>query len=154
MSVEKVRKYLSKYSFDNRIIVLDKSSATVQEAALALGCEPQLIAKSLTFYTPEPILILTAGDARIDNVKYKKEFKVKATMIPVEEVEKVIGFKVGGVCPFGVKKGVRVFFDESLKRFKYVYPACGSSNSAIKISLKELEECINYEKWIDVCKLP
>ena len=154
MSVEKVRKYLSKYNFDNSIIVLDKSSATVQEAALALGCEPQLIAKSLTFYTPEPILILTAGDARIDNVKYKKEFKVKATMIPVEEVEKVIGFKVGGVCPFGVKKGVRVFFDESLKRFKYVYPACGSSNSAIKISLKELEECINYEKWIDVCKLP
>ena len=154
MSIEKVKKYLSKYNLDNRIIVLDKSSATVQEAALALGCEPKLIAKSLTFYVPNPILILAAGDARIDNSKFKGVFGIKATMIPVDEVEEVIGFKVGGVCPFGSNENVKIYLDDSLKRFEYVYPACGSANSAIKLSIKELEGCIKFEKWIDVCKLP
>ena len=153
MSIEKVKKYLRKYNLDDKVIELEKSSATVQEAAIALNCEPELIAKSLTFYTPSPVMILVAGDARIDNSKFKSEFGIKASMIPVNEVGEVIGFKVGGVCPFGVNKNVKIYLDNSLKRFSYVYPACGSSNSAIKLSLKELEECVNYEKWIDVCKI-
>jgi prolyl-tRNA editing enzyme YbaK/EbsC (Cys-tRNA(Pro) deacylase) len=153
MSIDKVKKYLEQYNMSDNIIVLNESSATVLEAAKALNCEPELIAKSLTFYAPDPIMIVTAGDVKIDNSKYKKEFNTKAKMIPATEVEDVIGHKVGGVCPFAIKDNVKVYLDDSLKRFEYVYPACGSSNSAIKLSIKELEDITNYIKWIDVCKL-
>ena len=137
----------------DRVVELDKSSATVMDAAIALKCDPKVIAKSLTFFAPEPIMVVTAGDVRIDNNKFKKEFGIKASMIPIEEVEQIVGQRVGGVCPFAVNKEVKIYLDDSLKRFDYVYPACGSPNSAIKISVFELEQCVNYEKWIDVCSI-
>lgn len=153
MSIEKVKKYLEKYDLSDRVVELDKSSATVMDAAIALKCDPKVIAKSLTFFAPEPIMVVTAGDVRIDNNKFKKEFGIKASMIPIEEVEQIVGQRVGGVCPFAVNKEVKIYLDDSLKRFDYVYPACGSPNSAIKISVFELEQCVNYEKWIDVCSI-
>lgn len=153
MAIEKVREYFKKFNIDDRIITFDVSSATVKEAALALDCEEKLIAKTLAFITSKPILIVTRGDVKIDNSKYKNEFGMKAKMLSFDEVESVIGHKVGGVCPFGINEGVDVYLDISLKRFEYVYPACGSSNSAIKLSIKELENYSNYIKWIDVCKL-
>ena len=132
----------------------DVSSATVKEAAIALNCKEQEIAKTLSFIVNDrPVLIVTAGDSKVDNSKFKTKFNVKAKMIPFDDVERLVGYAVGGVCPFGVNKDVDVFLDESLKRFDTVYPACGSSNSAIKLSIEELEKASNYKEWIDVCKI-
>ena len=138
---------------EDRIMIFDRSSATVKEAAQAIKCEEKEIAKTMSFLIEEnPIVIVAAGDVKIDNSKYKQEFHKKAKMVPSEKLIEIIGHEIGGVGPFGLKENVKVYLDESLKRFQYVYPACGSHNSAIKISLKELEETSNYEKWIDVTK--
>lgn len=153
MALDRAKEYLKKYKLDNRIMLFDVSSATVREAAIALGCEEQNIAKTLSFLIGEdPILIVVAGDAKIDNSKYKKEFGLKAKMIPGDRVEELIGHAVGGVCPFGVNDNVKIYLDESLKRFDIVYPAAGTGNSAVKLKLEELESIVNYEKWVDVCK--
>lgn len=154
MSIEKVREYLKKFGLDNKIMEFDVSSATVIEAAIALNCKEQEIAKTLSFIVNDrPVLIVTAGDSKVDNSKFKTKFNVKAKMIPFDDVERLVGYAVGGVCPFGVNKDVDVFLDESLKRFDTVYPACGSSNSAIKLSIEELEKASNYKEWIYVCKI-
>lgn len=155
MSIEKAREYLIKKGFDPaRIIEFDTSSATVELAAEALGCDPEHIAKSITFsVNGEPVMILAAGDTKIDNPKYKAYFGTKAKMLTAAEVDELIGHSVGGVCPFGVNDGVKVYLDESLKRFETVYPACGSSNSCLKLTIAELEELSGYCEWIDVCKI-
>lgn len=153
MSILKVREYLKKYELDDKIMEFDVSSATVKEAALALNSSEGEIAKTLSFMIDDkPILILTSGDAKIDNSKYKAEFHKKAKMISPGDVEKLIGHAPGGVCPFGINDGVDVFLDNSLKQYKIVYPACGSSNSAIKLTIEELENIVDYKKWIDVTK--
>ena len=153
MSIEKVKDYFKQYGMDGRILEFDVSSATVELAAQAVGCEPARIAKTLSFLLPEgPVLILAAGDARIDNSKYKAQFHTKAKMIPHDQVEELIGHGVGGVCPFGVKEGVPVWLDESLRRFDLVYPAAGTSNSAVKLTLAELEQASQALGWVDVCK--
>ena len=153
MSIEKVREYFSSKKIADRILEFNVSSATVDLAAAALGCEPSRIAKSLTFVGAQnPIMIVCAGDARIDNSKFKSQFGLKAKMLSFEEAESLIGHAVGGVCPFAINDGVQVFLDESLKRFDFVFPACGSSNSAIKLTIPELEKYSNFNAWIDVCK--
>lgn len=153
MSLEKAKEYLKGYGLENNIMEFNTSSATVEEAAKALNCEEKEIAKTLSFLVnDEPILIVVAGDKKIDNPKYKAEFNTKAKMIPFDEVEGYTGHKPGGVCPFGIKENVKVYLDDSLKRFNVIYPACGSSNSAVKLIIEELEKVSNYEKWIDVCK--
>ena len=153
MSIERVRDYLKNFDADSRIVEFNVSSATVELAAQAIGCEPAHIAKSLSFRLPDKvILVVTAGDAKVDNQKYKAEFGAKAKMLSFDEVEPEIGHAVGGVCPFGVSDGVEVFLDESLKRFDWVYPACGSSNSCIKLTVPELEKFSGYDRWVDVCK--
>ena len=154
MSLEKVKEYFKKYNMENRILEFSESSATVELAAKAANCEPKRIAKTLSFMVgEEPILIVVAGDAKIDNAKYKAEFLKKAKMLAFEEVEEIIGHPVGGVCPFAINEGVKVYLDESLKRFDTVYPACGSANSAIELTIEELEKYSNFLKWVDVCKL-
>lgn len=153
MAIEQVKEYLKKYNMEDRIIELTTSSATVKEAAESLGTEEALIAKTLSFILEDkPILIVAAGDAKIDNAKYKGLFHTKAKMIPFEDVNNLIGHNPGGVCPFAINEGVTVYLDESLKRFEHIYPACGSSNSAIKLTIEELEKYSNYTTWIDVCK--
>lgn len=153
MSIEKVRSYFSKINMEDRILEFDVSSETVELAAVAVGCEPQKITKTMSFYVGDmPILIAMAGDARISNPKYKAKFGTKAKMIPFEEVEGAIGHKVGGVCPFAIKEGVDVYLDISLKRFDWIYPAAGSGNSAVKLTPDELEKYSNSIEWIDVCK--
>ncbi len=153
MSLEIAKNYLKKYHLEGRIMEFTTSSATVQQAAIALNCTEGEIAKTLSFLVEEkPILIVVSGDAKIDNSKYKAEFHKKAKMIPFDQVEGFIGHKVGGVCPFGIKDNVDVYLDESLKKYETIYPACGSSNSAVKLSIPELEQASNYKKWIDVCK--
>lgn len=153
MSLEKAKEHLKKYKLDQNIMEFITSSATVQEAAIALNCTEGEIAKTLSFMVEEkPILIVVSGDAKIDNSKYKAEFHKKAKMIPHENVEKIIGHQVGGVCPFGINEGVEVYLDKSLQKYKTVYPASGSSNSAVKLTIQELEQASNYQKWIDVCK--
>ncbi|MBE6145802.1 MAG: YbaK/EbsC family protein [Firmicutes bacterium] len=153
MSIDKVRNYFKEYNIEDNIIELSTSTATVKEAAESLGTEECRIAKSLSFIVEDkPIIIVVAGDAKIDNSKYKGYFHNKAKMIPFEEVNNLIGHNPGGVCPFAINEGVTVYLDESLKRFDYVYPACGSSNSAIKLTIEELEKYSNYNTWIDVCK--
>lgn len=153
MSFVKAKKYLQQYGLEDRIMEFDVSSATVEEAANAINCKKEEIVKTLSFIVGDkPILIAVAGDSKIDNSKFKVEFKTKAKMIPFDNVEELIGHAVGGVCPFGINKNVEVYLDNSLKRFKIVYPACGSSNSAVKLTLDELEKTSNYQKWIDVCK--
>lgn len=155
MAIEKAKAYLKLFNMDDEVLEFEVSSATVELAAFAVGCEPARIAKTLSFYVEEkPILIVAAGDTKIDNSKYKKTFHCKAKMIPGSEVEDCIGHGVGGVCPFGVNKGVTIYLDESLKRFETVFPACGSSNSAIELTIEELEDCSSYTEWVDVCKLP
>ncbi len=155
MSIEKAKKHLEKFNAQNRILEFEVSSATVELAAQALNCEPERIAKTLSFKIDEKcILIVAAGDAKIDNPKYKARFLAKAKMLAPDEVEMMVGHQIGGVCPFGINEGVEVYLDESLKRFDYVFPACGSSNSAIKLSIAELEEFSAYSEWIDVCKIP
>ena len=153
MSLEKVKQYCDTLGLGQRIHVLDQSSATVEEAAIAVGCEPERIAKTMSFLLgDDPILIVTAGDARVDNKKYKDYFHQKAKMIPGELVENYIGHAPGGVCPFAIPQGTKVFLDISLKRFAIVYPAAGTSNSAVDLSIKELEDSSGYTAWIDVCK--
>ena len=153
MSLEKAKEYLKKYKLDKEILVFDSSSATVELAAQALHCEEAEIAKTMSFLVDEkPIVIVVAGDKRIDNAKYKQEFHKKAKMVPFEEVEKIIGHEVGGVCPFGVNDNVDIYLDISLREHTIVYPACGSHNSAIKIEVEKLESILNIKKWIDVCK--
>ena len=154
MSIEKAKEYLSKFGVENRIVELPVSSATVELAAKALGREPGMIAKTISFYDKDGgvILIVAAGDTKIDNKRFKERFCLKAKMLTHEDAEKLIGHAVGGVCPFGVNEGVRVFLDESLKRFETVFPACGSSNSEIELTIEELEKYAVPEGWIDVCK--
>lgn len=154
MSIEKVRMYFNKYGIDDRIQEVDVSSATVALAAEALHCEPQRIAKTLSFLADgHAALIVAAGDTKIDNAKYKAQFGTKAKMLSPDEVENMVGHAVGGVCPFAVNEGVDVYLDRSLKRFVTVFPACGSSNSAIELTIEELEKYSGSTKWVDVCKL-
>ena len=153
MSIDRVREYFKKFNIQDNIIELTTSTATVKEAAESLGTEECRIAKTLSFtIEDQPILIVVAGDAKIDNAKYKAHFHTKAKMIQPDLVENLIGHNIGGVCPFGINDGITVYLDESLKRFDYVYPACGSSNSAIKLTIDKLEKYSNYNTWIDVCK--
>lgn len=153
MAIEKVRAYFARHQMENRIREFDVSSATVDLAAQALGCAPERIAKSLTFNGPEGcVLIVAAGDARIDNGAFKRCFGMKASMLKPDEVEQQVGHAIGGVCPFAVNEGVQVYLDESLKRFETVFPACGSSNSAIELTLPELEQYSGFRAWVDVCK--
>lgn len=153
MSAEKVKQYFEGFGIADRIKEFDVSSATVELAAQAIGCEPQRIAKSLTFMVgDEPIMIVAAGDARIDNPKYKAQFGAKAKMLTPEQAVELIGHAVGGVCPFAVNDGVTIYLDESLKRFDTVFPACGSSNSAIELTIAELEKYSGFKSWVDVCK--
>lgn len=154
MSLIKVKEYLKSYGLENEVMEFGSSSATVAEAAIAVGCKEKEIAKTLSFIVDgKPVLIVVAGDAKIDNAKYKAEFHTKAKMIPFEDVERLTGHPVGGVCPFAVNDGVSIYLDCSLKRFDHVFPACGSTNSAIKLSLQKLEGIICLEKWVDVCKI-
>ena len=153
MAIEKVKAYFREYGMEERIQEFDESSATVELAAKALHCEPQRIAKTLSFMLEnEVVLIVTAGDAKIDNPRYKAKFGKKAKMLQMDEVETLVGHAVGGVCPFAVNEGVIVYLDISLKRFDTVFPACGSSNSAIELTIPELEKYSGYTEWVDVCK--
>lgn len=153
MAIEKVKQYFSEIGIAERIREFDVSSATVELAAVALECEPCRIAKTLSFMVDgHAVLIVTAGDAKIDNSKFKAQFGTKAKMLTPNEVETLVGHGVGGVCPFAVNDGVPVYLDESLKRFVTVFPACGSSNSAIELSIDELEKYSGFVSWIDVCK--
>ena len=153
MSIERGRAYFAQFGMEDQVIEFNVSSATVELAAAALNCEPQRIAKTLSFLVDgQAILIVAAGDARIDNPKYKTQFGVKAKMIAAEDVEPLIGHGIGGVCPFGINEDVMVYLDESLKRFITVYPACGSGNSAIELTIPQLEQYSGYTAWVDVCK--
>lgn len=153
MAIEKVKAYFREYGMEERIRELDMSSATVALAAEALHCGPERIAKTLSFLVDgSAILVVAAGDAKVDNGKYKARFAAKARMLSPEEAEKLVGHAVGGVCPFAVNPGVAVYLDVSLKRFETVFPACGSSNSAIELTIPELEEYSGYAGWVDVCK--
>lgn len=153
MSVIKVKEYLKKYNMDDRIITVPTTSATVKEAAEALGTEEARIAKTISLKQKDKyIVIVTAGDVKIDNAKYKHTFNEKAHMVSFDEVEEKIGHPVGGVCPFAVNDGVEVYLDESLKRFKTVFPACGATNNAIELTIEELEKTTNPVAWIDVGK--
>ncbi len=153
MSLEKAKKYLEEKGYADHVIELEESSATVQLAAEALDVEPGMIAKTMSFLTEDgPILILTEGTAKIANRKYKDYFHEKAKMIPFDEVEDYIGHAPGGVCPFGIKDGVKVYLDESLKKYDTVHPAAGDNHSAVKLTIEELEEVAGACGWIDVCK--
>ncbi len=153
MSIERVKAYFREYGMEDRIRELAMSSATVELAAAALGCEPQRIAKTLSFLVAgHAILVVAAGDAKVDNHKYKGQFASKAKMLSREEAETLVGHAVGGVCPFAVNEGVEVYLDVSLKRFETVFPACGSANSAIELTIPELEKYSGYRAWVDVCK--
>jgi len=155
MSLDTVRKYLQPLGYADRMMVLDASSATVPEAAKALGVKEQLIAKTLSFQVKEKVILLVAaGDARLDNHNYKHTFHAKAKMLPHDDTEALTGHPVGGVCPFANPDGVEVYLDESLKRFEIVYPACGSANSAIPFTPDELFEASGAVAWVDVCKIP
>ena len=155
MSIERARAYLKKFGIEERILEFDVSSATVDLAAQALACEPARIAKSLSFKIENrTLLVLAAGDGKIDNKKDKAAFGAKAKRLSPDEVVERIGHAVGGVCPFGINDGVEVYLDESMKRFDYLYPAAGSANSAIKLTISELEQYSGYKAWVDVCKIP
>lgn len=153
MSIEKVRGFFAQYGMENRILEFPVSSATVELAAQALNCAPRRIAKTLSFgVNGAPILIVTAGDAKVDNAKFKARFGVKAKMLSHDDAATLIGHAVGGVCPFAVKEGVAVYLDVSMKRFETVFPAAGSSNSAIELTIPELETYSGFADWVDVCK--
>jgi len=153
MAIDKVKLYFKQYNLEDKIQEFSVSSATVELAAAALHCEPQRIAKTLSFMVDgHAVLIVAAGDAKIDNPKYKAQFGTKAKMLSPQEVETFVGHAVGGVCPFAIKEGVAVYLDVSLKRFETVFPACGSSNSAIELTIAELEQYSQYTDWVDVCK--
>lgn len=154
MALEEAKEYLVNKGYGDRVLVFEVSSATVELAAVAVGTEPEKIAKSLTFMVDEqPVMIICAGDAKINNSKYKGYFHKKAKMLTREEVNELIGHDVGGVCPFGIKDGVDVYMDVSLKRFEKIYPACGSANSAVELTPEELEQLSGSRGWIDVCKV-
>lgn len=153
MSIEKVRAYFETFGITDKIMEFPVSSATVEDAAIALSCREQEIAKTMSFMVNgKPIIIVMAGDAKTDNHKYKERFHAKATMLKPDEVTELIGHPIGGVCPFAISSEIPVYLDESLRRFDYVYPACGSRNSAIKLTIPELEKYSNCLEWIDVCK--
>lgn len=155
MAIEKVREYFKNFGIEDKIQEFTVSSATVELAAQALGVDGARIAKSMSFKVDDrAVLVVAAGDARIDNRKFKDTFHVKAKMLSPDEVIELIGHAIGGVCPFAVNEGVVTYLDESLKRFGTVFPACGSSNSAIELSIPELEKYSAYTEWVDVCKLP
>lgn len=156
--LEKVKQYLTAQGMAERIMEFSEpgASATVELAAQAVGCQPAHIAKSLAFLQPGPeaacLLVVAAGDAKVDNSRFKQEFGFKAKMVPIDQAEELIGHAVGGVCPFAVNPGVNVYLDESLRRFEIVYPAAGSSNSAVRLNLAELEKLSDSLKWVNVCK--
>lgn len=153
MAIEKVKEYLKQFGADTKVQEFAVSSATVELAAEALGCEPQRIAKTMSFKIGgDAILIVCAGDVKIDNAKFKAQFGTKAVMLKYDEVEPLVGHAVGGVCPFAVNDGAAVYLDESLKRFETVFPACGSANSAIELTIAELQDYSGYKKWVDVTK--
>ncbi len=153
MAIEKVTQYFESYGLLDRIVEFDVSCATVEKAAEAIGCKAERIAKSMTFLQGEkPVMIIAAGDMKIDNKKYKDQFQQKSKMIPYEIVETYIGHAPGGVCPFAVNEDVEIFMDISLKRFDTVFPAAGSSNSVVKLSVQELELFSKNKSWVDVCK--
>lgn len=153
MSIDMVRGYFRKLGMEDRVQEFEVSSATVELAAAALHCAPQRIAKTLSFLVDDhAILIVAAGDAKTANAQYKAQFGTKAKMLSPEQVEEMVGHAVGGVCPFAVKEGVDVYLDVSLKRFETVFPACGSANSAIELTIPELEKYSGYLGWVDVCK--
>ena len=156
MSIEKVRSYFRQWpGMEEKILEFPVSSATVAEAAKAVGTEERRIAKTLSFILDDgPILVVAAGDAKIDNKKFKATFHKKATMLKVDELTELIGHPVGGVCPFGIKEDVKVYLDQSLRRFPTVFPACGSANSAIELTIPELETYSRFKEWVDVCKVP
>lgn len=151
MSIEKAKNYLAQFGVENKIQEFDASSATVELAAKALNCAPSRIAKSLSFMIAgKPTIVVIAGDVKVSNSKFKQQFQTKAKMLSFEEVESLIGHKVGGVCPFGINDGVDVFLDISLKQYQTVFPACGSSNSAIELTIAELEKFSAYKTWVDI----
>lgn len=153
MSFGKAEEYLKRKNYAERIITFDVSSATVELAAAALNCEPALIAKSLTFKVNDnPVMIICTGDVKIDNAKYKAKFSTKAVMLSPDEVDRMIGHSIGGVCPFGINEGVSVWLDESLKRFEIIYPACGDAASAVRLTPDELFELSGADGWVDVTK--
>ena len=153
MSIEKVKSYFASFGMEDRILEFPVSSATVELAAQALGCEGKRIVKTLSFGVGgKAILICAAGDAKVDNAKYKARFGAKANMLSHEVAAAMIGHAVGGVCPFAVKEGVEVYLDESIKRFETVFPAAGSGNSAIELTIPEMETYSGYTAWVDVCK--
>ncbi len=153
MSLKRAKEYLKEFGFEDRVMEFPISSKTVKEAAIAIGCREEEVGKTLSFLVGDkPILIVVAGTSKIDNHKYKKEFSVKAKMVPVEMLSEVIGHGAGGVCPFGINDGVAVYLDKSLKKLENVYPACGSSNSGVKLTVDELERISNIKGWVDVCK--
>ena len=153
MAIEKVKEFFRQHSMEDKVLEFETSSATVELAAQALHCEPCRIAKTLSFMGKEgPLLVVAAGDAKIDNPKFKAQFGTKPKMLTPEENVELIGHAVGGVCPFAVNDGVKIYLDESLKRFETVFPACGSANSAIELTMEELETYSSFAAWIDVCK--
>ena len=153
MSIREVKAFFAARGMEGRVLEFDTSSATVELAAQTVGVIPARIAKTLSFMTPDgPLLVVTAGDAKIDNHKFKETFGCKAKMLTPEEAVELIGHAVGGVCPFAVNEGVTVYLDESLKRFETVFPACGSSHSAIELTIEEMERYSGYADWVDVCK--
>ena len=153
MSIDKAKAYLKQFNMEERVMEFEQSSATVELAAQTVGCEADRIAKTLLFLVnEEPVLIVVSGMSKVDNHKYKEQFKTKAKMIEFDRVEELVGHAPGGVCPFGVKKGVTTYLDVSLKKFETVFPAAGSSNSAIELSIGELEKVSGMKEWIDVCK--
>ena len=154
MALEKAKAYLEERGYGDRVMVFDVSSATVELAAKAVGTEPEKIAKSMTFKVNEkPVMIVCAGDAKVNNQKFKETFHVKAKMLSFEEVHEFIGHDVGGVCPFGINDSVTVYLDESLKRHEIIYPAAGSDHSGVRLKIAELEKCSGYKDWVDVCKV-
>jgi len=154
MGIEAVREYFKKYEMDKRIMEFTQSSATVEQAASAIGVVPARIAKTISLRNDEgSLLIVTAGDTKIDNKKFREEFAFKARMLAPNEVLQLTGHAIGGVCPFGLLNNLKVYLDESLKRFVSVFPACGSTNSAIELTCEELFVYSNAVKWVDVCKL-
>jgi len=153
MSFDKVKQFFEEQGAGDKVLWLEHSSATVELAAEAVGCEPARIAKTLSFLVEDrPILILTAGDVKVDNKKYKELFHTKAKMIPGDLVEELVGHAPGGVCPFVIKDEIDVYLDASLKRFDIVYPAAGSGNSAVRLTILELEQFSAFKEWIDICK--
>lgn len=154
MAIDKVKKFFESLGETQRVVEFAESTATSEQAAQVLGCEVGRIAKTISvFVDKKPILVLMSGDTKIDNKKFRAKFNCRPHMIQIDEVENLIGHAVGGVCPFAVNDGVPIYLDESLKRFEYIYPAAGSSNSVVKLTLDELPRYINFAEWIDVSKL-